>query len=62
MFLWFLLRRRANELWENIYDLESEKFDLTEKMKRQKYEVRHVADRNQQTDMSISLFTYLIVD
>lgn len=27
-------------MWEWIYQLESEKFDLTEKMKRQKYEVR----------------------
>uniref|UniRef100_A0A3Q0SJD1 Troponin T, slow skeletal muscle n=1 Tax=Amphilophus citrinellus TaxID=61819 RepID=A0A3Q0SJD1_AMPCI len=35
------LRERAKEMWEWIYHLESEKFDLTEKMKRQKYEVRH---------------------
>uniref|UniRef100_A0A3B3HZX2 Troponin T, slow skeletal muscle n=1 Tax=Oryzias latipes TaxID=8090 RepID=A0A3B3HZX2_ORYLA len=34
------LREKAKELWEWIYELESEKFDLTEKMKRQKYEVR----------------------
>lgn len=26
-------------MWQCIYQLESEKFDLTEKMKRQKYEV-----------------------
>lgn len=32
-------------MWESIYQLESEKFDLTEKMKRQKYEVRHLADK-----------------
>lgn len=37
-------RRRANELWESIYELESEKFDLTEKMKSQKYEVSHLAE------------------
>uniref|UniRef100_A0A3B5JXS7 Troponin T, slow skeletal muscle n=1 Tax=Takifugu rubripes TaxID=31033 RepID=A0A3B5JXS7_TAKRU len=41
------LRRRANELWENIYDLESEKFDLTEKMKRQKYEIKVLLNRIQ---------------
>uniref|UniRef100_A0A3B5KWC3 Troponin T, slow skeletal muscle n=1 Tax=Xiphophorus couchianus TaxID=32473 RepID=A0A3B5KWC3_9TELE len=33
------LRERAKEMWEWIYQLESEKFDLTEKMKKQKYEV-----------------------
>ncbi|XP_051273490.1 troponin T, slow skeletal muscle-like isoform X3 [Dicentrarchus labrax] len=33
------LRERAKEMWECIYKLESEKFDLTEKMRRQKYEV-----------------------
>lgn len=37
-------REKAKELWEWIYELESEKFDLTEKMKRQKYEVRTTAD------------------
>uniref|UniRef100_A0A3Q3LWL9 Troponin T, slow skeletal muscle n=1 Tax=Mastacembelus armatus TaxID=205130 RepID=A0A3Q3LWL9_9TELE len=33
------LKEKAKEMWEWIYQLESEKFDLTEKMKRQKYEV-----------------------
>ncbi|XP_058245996.1 troponin T, slow skeletal muscle-like isoform X3 [Hemibagrus wyckioides] len=33
------LRERAREMWEWIYQLESEKFDLIEKMKRQKYEM-----------------------
>ncbi|XP_034715684.1 troponin T, slow skeletal muscle-like isoform X4 [Etheostoma cragini] len=37
------LRERAKEMWECIYQLESEKFDLTEKTKRQKYEVSHLA-------------------
>ncbi|XP_038592479.1 troponin T, slow skeletal muscle-like [Micropterus salmoides] len=32
------LREKAKEMWECIYQLESEKFDLTEKMRRQKYE------------------------
>uniref|UniRef100_A0A3Q3GQC8 Troponin T, slow skeletal muscle n=1 Tax=Labrus bergylta TaxID=56723 RepID=A0A3Q3GQC8_9LABR len=35
------LRERAKEMWECIYQLESDKFDLTEKMRRQKYEVSH---------------------
>ncbi|KAL4617837.1 troponin T, slow skeletal muscle isoform X2, partial [Arapaima gigas] len=32
------LRQRAKEMWDWMYHLESEKFDLMEKMKRQKYE------------------------
>lgn len=31
-------------MWECIHQLESEKFDLTEKMKRQKYEVSNFAE------------------
>ncbi len=37
-------RERAKELWDCIYELESEKFDLTEKMRRQKYEVSHLTE------------------
>uniref|UniRef100_A0A8C9A5Q8 Troponin T, cardiac muscle n=1 Tax=Prolemur simus TaxID=1328070 RepID=A0A8C9A5Q8_PROSS len=33
------LREKAKELWQSIYDLEAEKFDLQEKFKQQKYEV-----------------------
>ncbi|XP_047017392.1 troponin T, slow skeletal muscle isoform X1 [Ictalurus punctatus] len=33
------LRQRAQEMWEWIYQLESEKFDLMDQMKRQKYEI-----------------------
>lgn len=40
LYLMMHCREKAKELWEWIYQLESEKFDLTEKMKRQKYEVR----------------------
>lgn len=40
-------RERAKEMWEWIYQLESEKFDLTEKMRRQKYEVSHLAENVQ---------------
>uniref|UniRef100_A0A8C9XRH0 Troponin T, slow skeletal muscle n=1 Tax=Sander lucioperca TaxID=283035 RepID=A0A8C9XRH0_SANLU len=41
------LRERAKEMWECIYQLESEKFDLTEKTRRQKYEVSHLAENIQ---------------
>uniref|UniRef100_A0A7M4EA34 Troponin T2, cardiac type n=1 Tax=Crocodylus porosus TaxID=8502 RepID=A0A7M4EA34_CROPO len=34
------LRDKAMDLWQSIYDLEAEKFDLQDKFKRQKYEVR----------------------
>ncbi|KAF4116091.1 hypothetical protein G5714_003580 [Onychostoma macrolepis] len=33
------LRQRAQEMWNWIYQLESEKFDLLDHMKRQKYEI-----------------------
>ncbi|XP_060776324.1 troponin T, slow skeletal muscle-like [Neoarius graeffei] len=33
------LRERAREMWDWIYQLESEKFDLIEEMRRQKYEM-----------------------
>uniref|UniRef100_A0A452HB79 Uncharacterized protein n=1 Tax=Gopherus agassizii TaxID=38772 RepID=A0A452HB79_9SAUR len=36
------LRDKAKELWQSIHDLEAEKFELQEKFKRQKYEVRVV--------------------
>ncbi|XP_030785820.1 troponin T, cardiac muscle isoform X7 [Rhinopithecus roxellana] len=32
------LREKAKELWQSIYNLEAEKFDLQEKFKQQKYE------------------------
>lgn len=31
-------------MWDCIHQLESEKFELTEKMKRQKYEVSRMAE------------------
>lgn len=34
-----LSREKAKELWQSIYNLEAEKFDLQEKFKQQKYEV-----------------------
>ncbi|KAM9457104.1 troponin T, slow skeletal muscle isoform 2-T2 [Clarias gariepinus] len=33
------LRQRAQEMWEWIYQLESEKFDFMDQMKKQKYEI-----------------------
>ncbi|XP_044035026.1 troponin T, slow skeletal muscle-like isoform X1 [Siniperca chuatsi] len=41
------LRERAKEMWEWIYQLESEKFDLTEKTRRQKYEIIVLLNRIQ---------------
>ncbi|XP_061086634.1 troponin T, slow skeletal muscle-like isoform X2 [Conger conger] len=39
------LRERAKEMWERIYKLESEKFDLMEQMRRQKYEITILLNR-----------------
>ncbi|KAJ8364296.1 hypothetical protein SKAU_G00131270 [Synaphobranchus kaupii] len=39
------LRERAKEMWEWICQLESEKFDLMEKMRRQKYEINVLLNR-----------------
>uniref|UniRef100_A0A672HIL4 Troponin T2e, cardiac n=1 Tax=Salarias fasciatus TaxID=181472 RepID=A0A672HIL4_SALFA len=35
----FLHREKANELWQWLFTLEAEKFDLTERLKRQKYDI-----------------------
>uniref|UniRef100_A0A3Q3W1Q6 Troponin T, slow skeletal muscle n=1 Tax=Mola mola TaxID=94237 RepID=A0A3Q3W1Q6_MOLML len=50
------LRSRAKEMWECIYELESEKFDLTEKMKRQKYEVGHLAENTHNSILETATF------
>ncbi|XP_039594378.1 troponin T, fast skeletal muscle isoforms-like isoform X13 [Polypterus senegalus] len=39
------LREKAKELWDWMHSLESEKFDLGEKLKRQKYEVISLRNR-----------------
>ncbi|KAM9369406.1 troponin T, cardiac muscle [Phaethornis superciliosus] len=39
------LREKAQELWQTIWDLEAEKFDLQEKFKRQKYEINVLRNR-----------------
>ncbi|XP_069315814.1 troponin T, cardiac muscle [Eulemur rufifrons] len=39
------LREKAKELWQSIYELEAEKFDLQEKFKQQKYEINVLRNR-----------------
>ncbi|KAF6073747.1 troponin T2, cardiac type [Phyllostomus discolor] len=39
------LREKAKELWQTIYNLEAEKFDLQEKFKQQKYEINVLRNR-----------------
>ncbi|XP_038639753.1 troponin T, slow skeletal muscle isoform X1 [Scyliorhinus canicula] len=39
------MREKAKELWEWMYQLESEKFDLMDKLKRQKYEINLLHNR-----------------
>ncbi|KAG7274459.1 hypothetical protein CRUP_001424 [Coryphaenoides rupestris] len=41
------LREKAAEMWSWIHQLESEKFDLTETTKRQKYEIKVLLNRIQ---------------
>uniref|UniRef100_A0A4W3GFV9 Troponin T type 2a (cardiac) n=2 Tax=Callorhinchus milii TaxID=7868 RepID=A0A4W3GFV9_CALMI len=39
------IKDKAKELWQWMFQLESEKFDLQEKMKRQKYEIKVLRNR-----------------
>ncbi|XP_072348415.1 troponin T, slow skeletal muscle isoform X2 [Scyliorhinus torazame] len=39
------MREKATELWEWMYQLESEKFDLMDQLKRQKYEINLLHNR-----------------
>ncbi|XP_074078451.1 troponin T, cardiac muscle isoform X2 [Macrotis lagotis] len=39
------LREKAKELWQTIYTLEAEKFDLQERFKQQKYEINVLRNR-----------------
>ncbi|XP_053741889.1 troponin T2d, cardiac [Synchiropus splendidus] len=41
------LREKANELWQWLMSLEAEKFDLSEKLKRQKYDINQLLVRVQ---------------
>lgn len=34
-----VFREKANELWQRLMELEADKFDFSEKLKRQKYDV-----------------------
>lgn len=34
-----MFREKANELWQRLMELEADKFDFSEKLKRQKYDV-----------------------
>nr|XP_014434882.1 troponin T, fast skeletal muscle isoform X3 [Pelodiscus sinensis] len=43
------LREKAKELWDWLYQLETEKFEFGEKMKRQKYEITTLRTRIDQT-------------
>lgn len=36
-----VFREKANELWQRLTELEADKFDFSEKLKRQKYDVSH---------------------
>uniref|UniRef100_A0A2I3G2U1 Troponin T, cardiac muscle n=1 Tax=Nomascus leucogenys TaxID=61853 RepID=A0A2I3G2U1_NOMLE len=51
------LREKAKELWQSIYNLEAEKFDLQEKFKQQKYEVGRHAVPTQHLISRSSWFT-----
>lgn len=36
-----VFREKADELWQRLMELEADKFDFSEKLKRQKYDVSH---------------------
>lgn len=40
--IWSVFREKANELWQWLMELEADKFDFSEKLKRQKYDVSHL--------------------
>lgn len=42
------LRFKANELWETIVRLETEKYDLEERQKRQDYDLKELKERQKQ--------------
>ena len=49
------LREVAEELWTKIVTLESEKYDLEEKMKRQDYDLRELTERQKQINRQKAL-------
>ncbi|MCJ8743330.1 hypothetical protein PDJAM_G00092670 [Pangasius djambal] len=51
------LKEKANELWQWMMELEAEKFDLSEKLKRQKYDMTLLQARiNEQQKLSLSFW------
>lgn len=53
-----VFREKASELWQSLMGLEAEKFDLSEKLKRQKYDVSRVSlisNLQQDSDVSDSI-------
>lgn len=57
-FCFCISRQRAQEMWNWIYQLESEKFDFIEHMKHQKYEVTakwHNDENNRRTTYNVFL-------
>jgi len=49
------LRKKAKELWERIVSLESEKYDLEERQKRQDYDLKELAERQRQINRNKAL-------
>lgn len=49
------LRQRAQALWEAIVRLESEKYDLEERKKRQEYDLKELSERQRQINRSKAL-------
>ncbi|XP_013786389.1 troponin T-like [Limulus polyphemus] len=49
------LRQRANELWNKISTLESDKYDLEERQKRQEYDLKELNERQRQINRNKAL-------
>ncbi|XP_035229268.1 troponin T-like [Stegodyphus dumicola] len=49
------LRQKAQELWQCIVRLESEKYDLEERRKRQEYDLKELSERQRQINRSKAL-------
>jgi len=49
------LKKKAKELWEKIVTLESDKYDLEERQKRQDYDLKELAERQRQINRNKAL-------
>ncbi|XP_022703125.1 troponin T-like [Varroa jacobsoni] len=49
------LKKRAKELWERIVSLESDKYDLEDRQKRQDYDLKELAERQRQINRNKAL-------